>query len=64
MSVGLEDSKGEKQINLTQLRRNVHTLVEKKTGRRLGDYDIMPAPDACLSIYGPLSMHKILMLLL
>ena len=53
MSVGLEDFNSCRRINLTQLRRNTHPRTEKKTGRkapRPGDYDVVPAPDATLSI--------------
>ena len=50
MSVGLEDMNSKKKINLTQLRRNTRSRADKKSGRkapRPGDYDIVPAPDAC-----------------
>lgn len=56
LSVGLEDSEAKRKINLTQLRRNVQSRVEKKSGRkapRPGDYDIKPAPDACVSVLPP-----------
>lgn len=46
MSIGLEDLKSRRRINLTQLRRS---KVDKKSGRkapRPGDYEIIPAPDA------------------
>ena len=65
MSIGLEDGKGKKKINLTQLRRNVRTRVEKKSGRkapRPGDYDIMPAPDACVSIRSIIHAQDLMLL--
>lgn len=49
MSIGLEDLKSRRRINLTQLRRNTRSKVDKKSGRkapRPGDYEIIPAPDA------------------
>ena len=48
-SVGLEDIDLQRRVNLTQLRRNIRTRREKKSGRkapRPGDYDIQPAPDS------------------
>ena len=49
MSVGLEDTNSKKKINLTQLRRNTRSQADKKNQveRLLGDYDMVPAPDAC-----------------
>lgn len=52
ISVELEDTDSTKKINLTQLRRNTRSQANKKSGRkasRPGDYDIVPAPDACAS---------------
>lgn len=49
MSIGLEDIDAKKTINLTQLRRNVRSRREKKSGRKVprpGDYEVIPAPDA------------------
>jgi hypothetical protein len=50
MSVGLEDADPKKKVNLTLLRRNTRNRAHKKSGRkapRPGDYDVVPAPDAC-----------------
>lgn len=49
MSIGLDDKKSKKKINLTQLRRNTRCRADKKSGRkapRPGDYEINPAPDS------------------
>ena len=49
ISVGLEDKGKLKKINLTQLRRNTCSRIDRKSGRkapRLGDLDINPAPDS------------------
>ena len=48
LSIGLE-SQSEKKINLTQLRKNIRSRKEKRSGRkrpRPGDCDITPAPDS------------------
>lgn len=50
MCIGQDDqSSGQKKLNFTQLRKNVRTRKEKKSGRkrpRPGDCDVVPAPDA------------------
>ena len=49
LSLGLEDKKSKRRINLTQLRLKTKTKSEKKSGRkapRVGDYTVNPAPDA------------------
>lgn len=53
MSIGLEDTHSNRKINLTQLRRNTRGRMEKKSGRkapRPGDYKIVAAPDASISV--------------
>ena len=45
----MESDSQKGKINLTQLRRKVHSRTEKKSGRkrpRPGDCDIIPAPDS------------------
>ena len=49
MCIGMESDSQKGKINLTQLRRNVRSRTEKKSGRkrpRPGDCDIIPAPDS------------------
>ena len=49
MTIGLEDVNSRKKVNLTQLRRNVRSRNEKKSGRkrpRPNDYEVQAAPDA------------------
>ncbi len=53
MSIGLEDVDSSRKVNLTQLRKNVRSRREKKSGRkapRPGDYDVQPAPDSDMMI--------------
>ena len=53
MSIGLEDTHSNRKINLTQLRRNTRGRMEKKSCRkapRPGDYTIVAAPDASISV--------------
>ena len=56
LSIGLEDGKSKRKINLTQLKRNTRSKRDKKSGRkapRAGDYEITPAPDANTSDIPP-----------
>ena len=49
MCIGMESDCQKGKINLTQLRRNVHSRSEKRSGwkcPRPGDCDIIPAPDS------------------
>ena len=51
ISIGLDDANSKKKVNLTQLRRNKRSRIEKRSGRkapRPGDYNIIPAPDASI----------------
>jgi len=52
ISIGLQCDDYKKNINLTQLRKNTRSRVEKKSGRkapRPADYDILAAPDSLTS---------------
>lgn len=56
LSVGLEDGKSKRKINLTQLKRNTRSKRDKKSGRkapRAGDYQITSAPDASSDTQNP-----------
>ena len=49
MCIGMESDSQKGKIHLTQLRRNVRSRTEKKSGRkhpRPGDCDIIPTPDS------------------
>ena len=53
MSIGLEDGSSVRKVNLTQLRINTLSRVEKRSGRkapRPGDYSVEPAPDANIPV--------------
>jgi len=55
MSIGLEDTSAVRKINLTQLRRNTRSRLEKRSGRkapRPGDFFIEPAPDSSVVVSG------------
>lgn len=52
LSIGLVNPGVPKKVNLTQLRRNMRSRSERKSGRkapRPGDYEIIPAPDSTAS---------------
>ncbi len=60
MSVGLRDKESKKSVNLTQLRRNTRSRMDKRSGRkrpRPGDYDINPAPDSNSLLKVAILMH-------
>ncbi len=49
ISVGLENIDFQRKVNLTQLRKNTRSRVEKISGRKVprpGDYRVGAAPDA------------------
>ena len=49
ISIGLDHEGTKKKINLTQLRKNTRSRLEKKSGRKApkpGDYDVIAAPDS------------------
>ena len=53
MCIGMESDRQKGKINLIQLRRNVRSRSEKRSGRkrpRPGDCDIIPAPDSEVGI--------------
>ncbi len=52
LSIGLANPGVQKKVNLTQLRRNMRSRSERKSGRkapRPGDYEVIPAPDSTAS---------------
>ena len=53
MSVGLETIDSQRKVNLTRLRKNTRSKVEKTSGRKVprpGDYQVEPAPDASIRV--------------
>lgn len=60
ISIGLEDVKSKRKINLTQLRRNTRPRRANKSGRKAPqpqDYEITPAPDAIKANIVKMYMH-------
>ena len=58
MNIGLDDDgkAPKKEINFTQLRKNVHSRREKTLGHKIprpGDVDVLSAPDAIIDIHLP-----------